>query len=1158
VQSVCSVEAFGAVRQLARFRLHGTEKDLLACGSDSGRVSVLEYDADRAQFVKLHQETFGKSGCRRIVPGQMVATDPKGRACMLGALEKQKMVYVFNRDSSARVTISSPLEAHKSNTLCFDLCAVDNGFDNPIFAAIELDHAEVDADPTGAAARAAQKQLVYYELDLGLNHVTRQWADPVDNGANMVLAVPGGGDGPSGVIVCAENFVIYKHKGHADVRAVIPRREDLPPERGCLIVAGALHRQKGLFFFILQSEYGDLYKVSLVYDANDTVSEMRILYFDTIPTCISLCVFKNGHLFAASEFGNHAFYSFAGIGDEDNDVMSSSAQLTETDGGFEPVFFRPRPLKNLALLDEMESLCPVTAMKVENLHNEDTKQVYALCGRGHRSSLRVLRPGLSVAELARSPLPGTPTGVWTVRKSVDEAEDKYIVVSFTNGTLVLAVGDTVGEVSNSGLNNGVQTLLVQLLSDGSMLQVHAGGLRHVRTDGRLSEWAAPGRKRVSKVAANAAQVVVAMSGGELVYFELDTLGTLAEVERRDLAGDVAALDMPPLAEGSKRAAFLAVGAYDSTVRLFSLDPNQMFAPVATQAVPALPESVCLFPFQASANAPPTLFLNVGLANGVLLRAEVDPNSGDLSDPRTRFLGTRAPQLSRVVVRGRPALMALSARPWCGYSWQGRFQLAPLSYDALDAIAPFASGQCAEGIVATAGDELRILTLERLGEAFNSTTTPLPYTPRAMCHHPKHKTLVVVAADYRAPTAERRTQLRKEAVGGGGAEAAPMDTDGADGGADGGAAELLADDQLGEPRVEAGKWASCVRVLTSDGEETYTAALDEGEAALCACVVKFAGREEGTLLAVGTTTGLQWSPRRCAGGHVRLYRFTDEGKQLELLHKTEVGGVVGAVCAFQGKLLVGVDSSLRLYDMGKKKLLRKCENRAIPSFVKTLHVQGERVYVGDAQESFHYVLYRAAENQLHVFADDLTPRYVTAAEYLDYDTLAGGDKFGNLFVLRLPAEMSGSVDEDPTGGSGAPGEGKLNGAPNKLECATMFHVGDVVTAVQRAELQPGGTQSLLYATVGGSLMAATPFERREEVDFFSHLEMHMRTAASPLLGNDHLQFRSKFAPVKDVIDGDLCEMYASLGPEKQRAIAEQLEATVGEVLKRLEARRELIV
>jgi len=62
---------------------------------------------------KVHQETFGKSGCRRIVPGQHLAADPKGRAVMIGALEKQKLVYILNRDASARLTISSPLEAHK-------------------------------------------------------------------------------------------------------------------------------------------------------------------------------------------------------------------------------------------------------------------------------------------------------------------------------------------------------------------------------------------------------------------------------------------------------------------------------------------------------------------------------------------------------------------------------------------------------------------------------------------------------------------------------------------------------------------------------------------------------------------------------------------------------------------------------------------------------------------------------------------------------------------------------------------------------------------------------------------------------------------------------------------------------------------------------------
>jgi hypothetical protein len=103
--------------------------------------------------LQVHQETFGRSGCRRIVPGQYVAADPKGRACIIGAVEKQKFVYVLNRDSAANLTISSPLEAHKSHNIVFSMCALDCGFDNPIFAAIELDYA--DADQVGPRAGGA-------------------------------------------------------------------------------------------------------------------------------------------------------------------------------------------------------------------------------------------------------------------------------------------------------------------------------------------------------------------------------------------------------------------------------------------------------------------------------------------------------------------------------------------------------------------------------------------------------------------------------------------------------------------------------------------------------------------------------------------------------------------------------------------------------------------------------------------------------------------------------------------------------------------------------------------------------------------------------------------------------------------------------------------
>ena len=55
-----------------------------------------------------------------------------------------------------------------------------------------------------------------------------------------------------------------------------------------------------------------------------------------------------------------------GIGDDDDAVASSSLQLRETEEGFQPVFFDPRDLTNLALIDEMESLCPLMDMKVGN------------------------------------------------------------------------------------------------------------------------------------------------------------------------------------------------------------------------------------------------------------------------------------------------------------------------------------------------------------------------------------------------------------------------------------------------------------------------------------------------------------------------------------------------------------------------------------------------------------------------------------------------------------------------------------------------------------------------------------------------------------------------------------------------------------------------
>jgi splicing factor 3B subunit 3 len=190
-------------------------------------------------------ETFGRSGVRRVVPGQYLAADPHGRACLIAAVEKNKLVYVFNRNAQAELTISSPLEAHKSGTLVFSLVALDVGYANPVFASLETDYSNLDQDTSGQAY--ADVELVYYELDLGLNHVVRKWSEAVDPTSSLLFQVPGGNDGPSGVLVCGEESITYRHSNQEAFRIPIPRRRGAleDPQRKRTIVCGVMHRPKG-------------------------------------------------------------------------------------------------------------------------------------------------------------------------------------------------------------------------------------------------------------------------------------------------------------------------------------------------------------------------------------------------------------------------------------------------------------------------------------------------------------------------------------------------------------------------------------------------------------------------------------------------------------------------------------------------------------------------------------------------------------------------------------------------------------------------------------------------------------------------------------------------------------------------------------------------
>ena len=155
---------------------------------------------------------------------------------------------------------------------------------------------------------------------------------------------------------------------------------------------------------------------------------------------------------------------------------------------------------------------------------------------------------------------------------------------------------------------------------------------------------------------------------------------------------------------------------------------------------------------------------------------------------------------------------------------------------------------------------------------------------------------------------------------------------------------------------------------------------------------------------------------------------------------------------------------------------------------------------------------------------------------------------------MPSDKSDQVDEDPTDASIPHEKGLFMGAPHKTQLLSHIHIGDLITSIHKVSMVAGGREVLLYTCLHGTVGVLVPLASKEDVDFISTLEQHIRTEQTSLVGRDHLAWRGYYVPVKSVVDGDLCETFARLPPGKQSAIAGELDRTVGEVLKKLEQLR----
>lgn len=865
---------------------------------------MLNYDHEKGVFGRVHSETYGKSGIRRTIPGQYLAADPRGRCLMLASTEKNKVVYIVNRNSEGGVLISSPHEANQWASLTFAVCALDTGWEHPVFAALEVDYSDIESDGGGFAGmyEKREKQLVYYTVDLGLNHVVKRWTDTVDYTANMIFGVPGGQDGPSGVLVCCEDRIFYRHDKHAPLCIPIPRRagptED--PNRKRIIVSGCMHlsRARHEFFFLLQTEDGDVFKLTIVMAKNDQgVSTMvpdalQLKYYETFPAAKQMLLIRKGYLYIAAENGHNKLYHVSDLAEdlefEPEHNFSSEEYSTDQSDPYTPLYFTPRGLRFTSLAADLPTLSPLMRTSVDNPLNEDAPQIYALQGTGNASTFKTIRHGLEVQEIVSSSIGSIDyNGLWSLKHRASDSHHSYLLLSsnYADQTICLGIGDEVETLEDSPFLSSRATIEAALMGDSTLVQVHQRGVRSIYETGEINEWPAPEHRTISAASANDRQLLLGLSSSELCFFFMGEDGVLRQLEDMpEMPGKITALSVGRTPRGQQQAKFAVVGCDNDQIRVLSISMDHPLETRSIQGLSATPTSIEVIEQMDPESGTTVTFAHIGLQSGVYLRAVIDEATGELGEVRTRFLGAKQARIFPIDLPtsgededaedGNIGVIACSSRSWMAYNDpQSRlYTVTPLMTTPLEAVRPFVSEHI-RGICGIQGSQLLIFSPPSTDRGnLYQTEVRLKYTPRAMARNPYYPIWYVAQSDANTVSVAVKDDLRAQRGDDGKADADSEED-----------VELHAGLSRGN-----GHWASAISAVDPLDTQSITSSIELGdnEAALCVAAVPFASREWECYLAVGTGQHMQPGSGVQSKGFVHIYRLLEEGKKLEFVHKVK--------------------------------------------------------------------------------------------------------------------------------------------------------------------------------------------------------------------------------------------------------------------------------
>eukprot|EP00667_Euglena_gracilis_P000838 EG_transcript_838 len=1121
LQPILDIPLYGRIIFMQTYRPLGEQKDLLFLVFERYSFCVLEYAAGEVR-TRANGDLVDKIGRKVEIP-RIGLINEAGTLIALHLYEGLlKVIPIANSAGQCQLkdAFNLRVEEHK----LFDMCFLQSR--NPAATSSASSSSSTDPWSTNTVA-------FLYEDTKGNRHVKAyniMVADKdlvdhpfvqhnVENTASLLIPVP---PPLGGLLIIGEELLTY-HSG--TYTKSICSRTAVGCSTSVIRAWCRIDNQR----FLLGDQAGRLFIVMLAAIEDNVELHLDVIGETCIPSCLSF-------LGSSMVFVGGAF------------TDSQLVRLASQPGGGSAI----------ETLESFTNLGPIVDFVVVDLDRQGQGQVVTCSGAFKDGSLRVIRNGIGINELASLQLTGVK-GMWSLLEpspdSMTEGEAvlnaKYLVLSFINETKVLSMEDeeSIEEARLGGLAADLPTLLCTNIASAEnkslahfFVQVTPRGVRLIscQTKGLVQEWSSPSGCTINLASCNAlgGQLLLAGTSGALFYLELQGQQLVLQKQTK-LPHEIACIDIHPLDQES-HANYCALGLWvDVSLNILSL-PNLDLVYKLPLATDVLPRSVLCCNFDG------LNYLMCGLGDGNLLVYSVpqEDMAVKLHLEKRLTIGSQPITLSLFLsgssgAGGRTGpsshqqhVFVTSDRPTVIYSSNRKLLFSNVNLKEVQFVCQFNSQHLQhDSCLALICEENLVLGTIDAIQKLHIRTVPLGEQPRKIVFHQSSQAFALLSSRSPGYTVPAQGTVLSQPAGG------PSDPLGSNAMLEG----LYIEEEVHFLRLLNNHTFECLNTYQLDANENGVSIL----------TTTFDG-DDVEYIVVGTAYVL---PEESEPSRGRLLVFEVKDSRLLLVAEKDIKGACFCLCAFNGKLLSGCNANVQLWKWqpgtdqdGNKALEYECHFHG-SIMTLTLHSRGDFVIFGDIMRSLSVLMYKADVSALEEIAFDFNPNMITASEVLGDDVYIGAENFYNLFTL---AQNADTTNDDEHRMLNTLGQFHLG------EFVNCFHKGSLVMRVtdQEKDQAPNpyalklSPHSLIYGTISGAVGVINPISEQ----LYNVLLAIQNAIAKVIQGVGGLQFNvwrsfhneRKTVAWKNFLDGDLIEAFLDLPRPKMEEVMRLLKVDMMDV------------